>query len=58
MEFNSNEENEIETRWCGLTRDEIWHALSGGPTGPEQACIEARLRSREIAPPECEGLEP
>lgn len=58
MEFNSNDKNEIETRWCGLTFQETWNALAGGPTGPKQACIEARLRSRETAPPGCEGFEP
>jgi hypothetical protein len=57
MEFNSNDENEIEAQWCGLTFQETWNALAGGPTGPKQACIEARLRSVETAPPECEGFE-
>ena len=58
IDFNSNEENEVETRWCELKPEKIWHALSGGPTGPEQDCFDARMRSREIAPPECEGIEP
>jgi hypothetical protein len=58
MEFNSKDENKIETRWCELTPQGILDALVGGPTGPERDCIEARKRSRRLAPPECDGFEP
>lgn len=57
IDFNSNGENEIETRWCGGELREVWAALGGGPTAPNRACIEARLHLGEIAPPECEGFE-
>jgi hypothetical protein len=57
IEFNSNDENEIETQWCGGELQKIWAELGGGPTAPKRACIEARLRTVETAPPECEGFE-
>lgn len=47
------EESEEERRWCGLNSEEIFSRIFGGREGPEKACINARLRTRTLDPPEC-----
>jgi len=44
----------LEQRWCGLTSEEVFAAIFNGATGPERACISARLRTGELNPPGCE----
>lgn len=47
------EEAEIEQRWCGQSSDEVFAIIFRGRSGPEQACIQARLRTNTLNPLEC-----
>jgi hypothetical protein len=43
----------LEHRWCGLTRDELFSALFRSPSTEEARCVQSRLRTGTLDPPEC-----
>jgi hypothetical protein len=43
--------------WCGLSASDIFNRLYPGGSTPEKLCIEARLRTRTINPPECRSID-
>lgn len=44
---------DVESRWCGLSSEDILARLAGSATSAERACAAARVRTQSINPPEC-----
>ncbi|MDO9478482.1 MAG: hypothetical protein Q7L07_17375 [Pseudohongiella sp.] len=54
--FNDSQSDVIDPPWCGMEASDIFKMIYSGESSPEAICVEARLRTRSMDPPECRSI--
>ena len=54
LAIENGSQDAMESRWCGLSFEDVLARLAGSMTPAERACAAARVRTQSINPPECD----